>query len=120
VDDEPIQARRATVAERLGRWGRRHPVVAGLTAVIATLLIAGTIVATATAYRFNRLPEREKTARALADSRAVEAQQAANAEKNARTETAAANQALAQAPPLERPGDFRALRGVGRGGMGVR
>ena len=87
VDDEPIQARRASVAERLARWGRRNPVVAGLTAVVATLLFTGTIIATATAYRFNRLAEREKTARALADSRA-------DSEKHARLETAAANKAL--------------------------
>jgi serine/threonine protein kinase len=87
VDDEPIQARRATVAERLARWGRRNPAVAGLTAVIATLLVAGTIVASASAYRFNRMAERENSARSLADSRA-------DAEAKARLEAAAVNKAL--------------------------
>ena len=40
VDDEPIQARRATAAERLARWGRRNPAVATLAAAVAVLLSA--------------------------------------------------------------------------------
>ena len=35
VDDEPIQARRASIAERLARWGRRNPAVASLAAAVA-------------------------------------------------------------------------------------
>jgi WD40 repeat protein/serine/threonine protein kinase len=44
--DEPIQARRIGPVERLGRWGRRNPVVAGLSAavvVVAALGFAGVL-----------------------------------------------------------------------------
>jgi WD40 repeat protein/serine/threonine protein kinase len=39
---KPIQARPVSGAERLWRWGRRNPVVAGLVAGIACALLAGT------------------------------------------------------------------------------
>ena len=38
IDDEPIQARRASLTERSWRWCRRNPVVAGLTAAVFVLL----------------------------------------------------------------------------------
>ena len=41
---EPIQARPITRFERAWRWGKRNPVVAGLTAAVAVLLVAGTAV----------------------------------------------------------------------------
>jgi serine/threonine protein kinase/WD40 repeat protein len=37
--DEPIKARRAGLAERFGRWCRRHPGVASLTGLAAILLV---------------------------------------------------------------------------------
>ncbi len=40
VDDEPIRARRASYAERLARWGRRNPAIAGLTAAVALLMFS--------------------------------------------------------------------------------
>src|SRR5262249_50744386 len=46
VDDRPIQARRVSTAERAWRWCRRNPLVAALTAAVAFLLVAGTMVAT--------------------------------------------------------------------------
>jgi WD40 repeat protein/serine/threonine protein kinase len=39
--DEPIQARRIGPLERLGRWGRRNPVVAGLIAAVVLVTALG-------------------------------------------------------------------------------
>ncbi|TMK50395.1 MAG: hypothetical protein E6G66_07590, partial [Actinobacteria bacterium] len=45
LEDEPIQARRASVPERCWRWCKRRPVVAGLTAAVFVLLAAVAAVA---------------------------------------------------------------------------
>ncbi len=39
LEDEPIRARRTSPAERLRRWGRRNPTVAGLASALAFLLL---------------------------------------------------------------------------------
>jgi DNA-binding beta-propeller fold protein YncE len=39
--DEPIQARRIGPLERLGRWGRRNPLVAGLSAAVVLVAALG-------------------------------------------------------------------------------
>jgi serine/threonine protein kinase len=39
--DEPIQARRIGPLERLGRWGRRNPLVAGLSAAVVLVTALG-------------------------------------------------------------------------------
>src|SRR5207253_10661668 len=39
IDDKPILARQASVAERLWRWSRRNPAVAGLSAAMLLLLV---------------------------------------------------------------------------------
>jgi serine/threonine protein kinase/WD40 repeat protein len=39
LEDRPIRARRASLCERAGRWCRRNPALAGLTAVAAALLV---------------------------------------------------------------------------------
>jgi WD40 repeat protein/serine/threonine protein kinase len=44
LEDKPIAARRAGTAERLWRWGRRNPIVAGLTAAVAVLLISAIVI----------------------------------------------------------------------------
>src|SRR5262249_6611356 len=41
IEDEPIQARRVSQAERFRRWCRRNPVVAGLTAALVLVFLAG-------------------------------------------------------------------------------
>src|SRR5207249_8727559 len=39
--DEPIRARRIGPVERLGRWGRRNPLVAGLSAAVVLVTAVG-------------------------------------------------------------------------------
>jgi tetratricopeptide (TPR) repeat protein len=46
LEDRPIQARRVGYVERLGRWCRRNPAVAGLTLLAASLLLLVAVVAT--------------------------------------------------------------------------
>jgi WD40 repeat protein len=41
VEDRPVRARRVSGAERLWRWGRRNPLVAGLLAGIVLVFLAG-------------------------------------------------------------------------------
>src|SRR5262249_41075237 len=51
---EPIKARRVTAVERLWRWCRRNPLVAGLTAGIALSMLLGTTVSIAFAIKAQR------------------------------------------------------------------
>ena len=44
LDDEPIQARQASAAERFWRWARRNPAVASLSLLVLLLLAAGMTV----------------------------------------------------------------------------
>jgi WD40 repeat protein/serine/threonine protein kinase len=46
ADDRPIQARRSGVIERVWRWSRRNPLVAGLTVAVVVLLVAGSVLST--------------------------------------------------------------------------
>ena len=41
IADEPIKARRTSATERLARWCRRNPMIAGLTAALAAVFLAG-------------------------------------------------------------------------------
>lgn len=47
LEDRPLLARRATPGERLRRWCRRNPTVAGLTAAVALLMLTVTAITTA-------------------------------------------------------------------------
>ena len=61
LDDEPIRARRASVAERSWRWCKRNPLVAGLTMAVFLLLAA--VAATASVgYAQTRLALRREAA----------------------------------------------------------
>ncbi len=67
MDDKPIKARRASRAERLARWSRRNPWLAGLLAAVMVLLIMIIVVLSAAAIRLNR--ERDRTRAAYLENR---------------------------------------------------
>jgi hypothetical protein len=76
LDGRPIQARPAGQAERLWRWCRRNPLVAGLSAAVVLSLVVGTVVSTIFAFRAESQAERareseSKTATALARTEAT-------------------------------------------------
>jgi hypothetical protein len=76
--DEPIQARRIGPLERLGRWGRRNPLVAGLSAAIVVVAALG-FVGVLGQWQAALANERK------ADEKAVQAQekeQEANQQRN--------------------------------------
>jgi tetratricopeptide (TPR) repeat protein len=72
VDDRPVRARRVGVVEQLWRWRRRNPVVAGLTAALLLVLVAGTAGSAVAAYYFSRLAGAEAKARGDADRASTE------------------------------------------------
>ncbi|OHB65841.1 MAG: hypothetical protein A2V70_16570, partial [Planctomycetes bacterium RBG_13_63_9] len=46
LDDRPVAARRITPPERLWRWCRRNPVVAGLTSAVLAMVVVAAMIAT--------------------------------------------------------------------------
>jgi tRNA A-37 threonylcarbamoyl transferase component Bud32 len=69
---EPIRERPPGRWERLGRWCRRYPAVATLTATLALLLMTLAAGATAAAYYFRALAGREQQAKQQAEENAAE------------------------------------------------
>jgi serine/threonine-protein kinase len=81
LEDKPIRARRASAGERLWRWCRRNPVVAGLTAGVAALLVVIAAGSALMAIHFRRLADEESVARRQAEAaRKSEGEQRAQAE----------------------------------------
>jgi tetratricopeptide (TPR) repeat protein len=77
--DEPVHARRIWLPERLARWVRRNPAVAGLTAGIFLVMATGTIVSRVQANRALKAEtaalasaQAEKTARKEAEEHDAE------------------------------------------------
>ncbi len=71
VEDRPVRARRATVAERLWRWGRRNPTTAALLAALLLVAVVGFI---AVAAQWQRA-ENKAVEEAKARGRAVRAEE---------------------------------------------
>ena len=69
---KPIHARPIGPTERLSRWCRRNPLVASLSAAVATLLLVGAIGGTTLAVIANRSAVRERQARDSAEKRLVQ------------------------------------------------
>jgi WD40 repeat protein len=67
LDDEPIQARRASLSERGWRWCKRNPVVAGLAAAVFVLLAAVAVVASVGYVQTRLALGREETEHAKAE-----------------------------------------------------
>jgi serine/threonine-protein kinase len=77
IADEPIKARQVNRVERLWRWCHRNPLVAGLSAGIAALLLVVAVASTVAAFRFRALAADERAARddAVKAQREAERQQ---------------------------------------------
>jgi len=78
TDDRPIHARRIGPIERAWRWGHRNPLVAGLTAAVVVLLVAGSV--TSTILSINATLARNRADESTRD--AVENAQKATDERN--------------------------------------
>src|SRR5262249_55763835 len=68
VQDRPIGARRVSAGERLWRWCRRNPALAGLAAGVVLLLVVLAVGGSLAAVHFRRLADQEHTAREKADA----------------------------------------------------
>jgi WD40 repeat protein len=69
---EPIRARPVGRAEKLRRWCRRNPVVAGLTSLVAVLLIAGIVVSSFFALEAEKRAGEARRRLYIADMRLVQ------------------------------------------------
>src|SRR5262249_6614475 len=63
IEDRPIRARRVSLWEKGWRWCRRNPALAGLTAAVLLLLVAGVIDSGFGPYHLRRMADGGKQAR---------------------------------------------------------
>jgi WD40 repeat protein/tetratricopeptide (TPR) repeat protein len=94
--DEPIQARRVTLPERLARWCQRNPAVAGLVASVAVALLAGMAVATFFALRANANAARAQAKEEEAVRQKAEAEAARSVANTARDDAVTARDQVQQ------------------------
>jgi WD40 repeat protein len=83
LDDEPIQARRASLIERYARWARHHPTIAIVGAVVTAILVLATAVSLVAMERFREQAKQQfliagerEVQRSRAELRRVEAETA--------------------------------------------
>ncbi|HNQ87978.1 MAG TPA: protein kinase [Verrucomicrobiota bacterium] len=70
LEDRPIHARRVSPVERLGRWCRRNPALAGLTGTTLLLLVLVAVASSVGYVRTKRALNGEATQRAKAEANA--------------------------------------------------
>jgi WD40 repeat protein len=75
LDGRPIRARPVGLVGRLGRWCRRNPVVATLSALLVAMLLAAAVGGTLAAIHQGNLAEAEKQSRRNAEEQTQLAQQ---------------------------------------------
>jgi eukaryotic-like serine/threonine-protein kinase len=68
LDDEPIQARRASAVERSARWARHHPGSAVLAALLFSVLVATTLASLFVADHMAHMAQNEQKSRAAAQA----------------------------------------------------
>ncbi len=76
LDDEPIQARRASATERCARWARRNPVIAALGGVLTAVLVGATIASVLIAGWMAALAKRNEDAASSERAARLDAQAA--------------------------------------------
>lgn len=83
LDDRPVLARRATLAEQFVRWARRNPVVASLSGVTVTLLATVAIVFAVGQYRTQAALDIVEDQKTELEIRQSQLDESLNAEKTA-------------------------------------
>ncbi len=81
VRDEPIRARRISLAERVARWARHHKGLAAALSALALLLVLVSIASSIAAVRFRTLAGERELARGAADDARQKAERANEAER---------------------------------------